>query len=223
MSGTEVGPATGLVAGLPDDYSVAVIPNGRFACNTYVVNAGSFSYLVDPGNDAAAIAEYSSEIGRGFDFAIATHGHFDHIGAVGELQGSGLLGSLFIHELDVPLVRSSYSASMLMERKPTRPISPENVTVLREGKRLPAACGLQWIREGEHSAGSIWLCSAERNLVFFGDSRRIPRLGTANRSLPRLGAHAAACLSLSRLRSVMADDAMLLPGHGAVAIVRGPS
>jgi len=64
---------------------IQVIPVGELQCNCYLVVKGDHVLVIDPGDDAFKIKKEIGE--RQVDGILITHHHFDHVGALDELQG----------------------------------------------------------------------------------------------------------------------------------------
>lgn len=59
---------------------------GVYGVNTYILHDGKSAAIVDPGADADKIFDYLTANELDATAIIITHAHFDHVGAVGELQ-----------------------------------------------------------------------------------------------------------------------------------------
>ena len=60
---------------------------GLYQTNTYIIHdeASSSCCVIDPGYEAATIADKLDALGLTLDAILLTHGHFDHVGAVKDL------------------------------------------------------------------------------------------------------------------------------------------
>ena len=59
---------------------------GKLATNCYVVSENGIAFVVDPGAESEAIKEYADNHALNIEAILLTHGHYDHSGAVKELQ-----------------------------------------------------------------------------------------------------------------------------------------
>ena len=79
------------------------LKTGVLGVNTYLVfDNGSGAFVVDPGGDAQKIRQAAAERGRKIQAVLLTHGHFDHIGALRELQRDG--AKVYVHTADAPML-----------------------------------------------------------------------------------------------------------------------
>ena len=82
---------TRVVTGLIEENCYVLMAEGRDDC-----------LVIDPGDEAEKIRAAAE--GRRIAAILLTHGHFDHIGAVGALAGEGT--EILIHEADAPMLTS---------------------------------------------------------------------------------------------------------------------
>lgn len=62
---------------------------GSCATNVYIIIEGGDAVVIDPAENAEYIAEYINRKNATLKYILLTHGHFDHVSAVGELQKRG--------------------------------------------------------------------------------------------------------------------------------------
>lgn len=64
------------------------ISTGRWKANCYIVyrQHATTCLVIDPGGDPAVISQAIRTCGKNVAAFLATHGHYDHVDAVGELQ-----------------------------------------------------------------------------------------------------------------------------------------
>lgn len=63
---------------------VEIIVVGELLTNCYIVTINNHLYIIDPGDEASRIIDFIG--GRRVDAILVTHNHFDHIGALKELE-----------------------------------------------------------------------------------------------------------------------------------------
>jgi len=71
--------------------------------NCYILKSGTDIAVVDPGGDPEKILQRLAKLDGQVKFIIATHYHFDHVGALKELKES-VSAPFLIHKNDVPFL-----------------------------------------------------------------------------------------------------------------------
>jgi glyoxylase-like metal-dependent hydrolase (beta-lactamase superfamily II) len=183
---------------------------GPLACNCYVVGDGETkeAIVIDPGDDAAALAADIQGLGLTVTGIVATHAHFDHVLGVEKLHE--LTGAPFyLHDLDLPLLGwMQESARMFLGLEtsppPTVDSSPAEGDVLTAG-----SVGLEVIHTPGHSPGSIALVSDDA--LFSGDTLFAGSVGRTD--LP--GGDTGALVDAVRKKLFALDPQLpVYPGHG---------
>lgn len=158
--------------------------------------------VIDPGADAASVR--AATTGRRIAGILLTHGHFDHIGAVGDLLGDA---ELFIHRDDAAMLGDPrLNASWMIGREITAPAATR---LVHEGDEIACAgITLRVLHTPGHTPGSV--CYEAGEHLFTGDT--LFDHGYGRTDLP--GGDAAALMnSLRRLMPLLADH-HLYAGHG---------
>lgn len=185
---------------------VGVFADNSFESNCWLMGAPDSDevVIVDPGFAADRVRELVEDHGRRAVAALATHGHFDHVGAAADLCGSDL--PLYIHEADVLALRDPVAWGAGYE---TDPIPVEQVRPVRDGERLRfGALEIEVIHVPGHTPGSVlyrtdgWVLSGD--LVFAGAIGRSDLPNSSARDMQR---------SLERFLG-LPDDLEVFPGHG---------
>ncbi|TNM39500.1 MBL fold metallo-hydrolase [Nocardioides albidus] len=203
---------------------IAAFPAGPWGTNCYVAATapGAECVVIDPGKDAAAgVAEVVREHRLKPVAVLLTHGHIDHMWSVTPVAGT-YDATAWIHPGDRHLLTdpmagiSPESASMLLGGD-YEFTEPDDVAELSDGAALELA-GLSFVVDHTpgHTAGSVTFRTPYdgtdiSELMFSGDLLFQGSIGRTD--LPG-GDHATMLRSLATKVLPLADDIVVLPGHG---------
>ena len=165
--------------------------------------------VVDPGFEAERVRKLLDAAGKRPVAVLATHGHFDHIGAAADLCGEEL--PLYIHEED----RLALTDPMKWGSGfPVPPVAPAQIRTFVEGDALElAGFSLQVMHTPGHTPGSS--CFRADELFFSGDlvfRGAIGRYDFPNSSAQDMFASLRRFLTLP-------DELDVHPGHGEATTV----
>ncbi len=168
---------------------------------------GGEALLIDPGGDADVLLHTLARLKLRLTHIINTHGHFDHLGAVVELQQRS--GCLFwIHEADRFLVESApaHAASWGL---PFGPV-PRMDRTLHDGEVLQVAgVSLEVICTPGHTPGGV--CLRWDQGIAVGDTLFAGSVGRTD--LP--GGSTSQLISSIQTRLLTLDNQLICyPGHG---------
>jgi glyoxylase-like metal-dependent hydrolase (beta-lactamase superfamily II) len=151
--------------------AVETIITGQLGANCYLVydQTSLKALIIDPGDDAIYIMQYIKDLALIPQQIIATHGHFDHVMAVSELQLSLNLPFL-INEADLFLLkRMQHSAKHFtgdiagLKPQVDQTITPgKDIILNRYHFHVIAVPG--------HTPGSITLHQPDSAIAFVGDT-----------------------------------------------------
>ena len=183
---------------------------GPLQCNCYIVGdrAAKEAIIIDPGDDAEAIAESLATQELRVTAIVATHAHFDHIVAAGRLRE--LTGAPFyLHKADGPILdwmQTSGRMFLGIELPPPPDVDRD----ASEGEILTAGSArLEVLHTPGHSPGSISLIADDA--IFSGDTLFAGSIGRTD--LP--GGDTQALLDAVRDKLFrLEDDMPVWPGHG---------
>lgn len=206
---------------------IAGFPAGPWGTNCYVAAtaAGAECVVIDPGKDAAAgVAEVIREHRLKPVAVLVTHGHIDHMWSVAPVAGT-YDATAWIHPRDRHLLSdplggmSRESAAMLLGM-PDGSFSfaePDDVRELADGLDLELA-GLRFVVDHTpgHTEGSVTFRTPYdqgdiSEVMFSGDLLFEGSIGRTD--LPG-GDHPTMLRSLRDKVLTLADDVVVLPGHG---------
>lgn len=179
---------------------------GSFEVNCTVLTRGDTAWIVDPGADAVLILKTLESLGAKPDAILLTHGHFDHIGAINDLQRAFPGLPVWMHPADRP-----YLTHPLNRMEPFYPGISEPSDV-RDCRQLP---NVTVIETPGHTPGGVCYHFPEENLLLTGDTLFAGSVGRTDfpgGSLPVLQ-H-----SLAKLK-MLPDGTRVIPGHGPFTTV----
>jgi hydroxyacylglutathione hydrolase len=213
---------------------VTGFPAAAFDTNCYVLAsaAGQECLVVDPGIDVVPhLSEVLAEHRLRPAAVLLTHGHFDHVSSVTPVCGAHGVAA-YVHgddryRLKDPLGTLDPSLVYMLEQQFGRRAEwaePDDVRLLADGQQLElAGLSLQVLHAPGHTEGSVMFSTAEvpdgvelGSTVISGDVLFAGSIGRTD--LPG-GSHPAMMRSLREKVLTLADDALVLPGHGPLTTI----
>ena len=170
--------------------------------NTYVLISDGQAIAVDPGDGATEICEFIKSKNAILKYILITHAHFDHIGAVSELQKTG--ASVYISQTDYEHV---YVNEQFGDFAHVQPFEAD--VFIKEGDKFEL-CGHKFevIETPGHTAGGVCYIMDD-STIFSGDT--LFRSSVGRTDLP-FGDYAAIIKSIKKLFA-LPHDYEVLPGH----------
>lgn len=142
---------------------------GQLQANCYFLIEDQNCLIIDPADDASFILEELQRQQLKLVGMLATHGHFDHIGAAGEIQLS-LNVPLYIFKEDQLLIdRLNETAKYFLGFDPHF-IKPINVKYLAVNKFKIQNLEFKIIKTPGHTPGGCCFYFEEENTLFTGDT-----------------------------------------------------
>ncbi|SDB81122.1 MBL fold metallo-hydrolase [Acinetobacter boissieri] len=194
---------------------VQIIPVTPFAQNCSVVweSESKEAVVIDAGGDAEKICHFINEQGLNVKALWVTHGHLDHIGAVGELAKLWQVPVIGPHKADAFWVDSLQDVSAKYGF-PT----PEPVTInqwLEGGDLLQLGEHVFEVRFAPgHTPGHIMFYQASHNLLWAGDVLFKESVGRTD--FPQ-SSHTDLIASIHRECLSLPDHTQFIPGHGPIS------
>ncbi len=182
---------------------------GELEANCYIVHFDDACVVIDPGDSAEFIAQKIEESKHELVAIIATHGHFDHVMAVGELQLSYNV-PLFVHEKDMFLIRRiSQTARHFLSYKPVV-IPPKDIHDFSHNSFVSICPFISVVHTPGHTPGSVILSVKGEEILFTGDTVFAHGVGRYDFSY---SSKSQLQKSLQKIRMYPAET-ILYPGHG---------
>ena len=172
---------------------------GTFGVNCSVLVDGDRAYVVDPGAEAERIVGMLADLALAPTAILLTHAHFDHIGAVPDLQR---------RYPGLPVVVGDADRAVI-----THPMNqyPPDYPPIGLPKNLKSGIeGFQIIETPGHTPGGVCYYLPEDRLLLSGDTLFCGSFGRTD--LPG-GDYDAIVGSLAELAK-LPPDTLVIPGHG---------
>ncbi|MEN3047677.1 MAG: MBL fold metallo-hydrolase [Candidatus Caldarchaeales archaeon] len=191
------------------ELQVETLVVGPLSTNCYVVSSGGEALIVDPGWEAERVLRAVS--GMEVVGIVATHGHFDHVGAVEELRRR--LGAEFaIHRLDEGMLDAAVAIGERFGVKFERPKPDRHI---EEGDRIQlGGVQIEVIHTPGHSPGSV--CLRAGFTLFSGDTLF---MGSVGRTDIAGGSFEHLERSIRTKLYVLDDATVVYPGHGPATTI----
>ncbi len=180
---------------------------GAYAVNCTILSVDGKAWIVDPGSEGLLIAAQLKKLALEPDGILLTHGHFDHIGAVNDLQRRFPGLPVYVGEKDIPVLTHPFN-----QMPPDYPAitKPTNLVGLKEDDAIDGLPGVQVIATPGHTPGGVCYHFPERKLLLSGDTLFAGSVGRTD--FPG-GDMATLMASLAKLVK-LPNDTVVIPGHG---------
>ena len=181
-------------------------PVGSFEVNCSILPFGDRAYIIDPGQEATLIRAKLAKLQLKPAAILLTHAHFDHIGAVAELQRAYPELPVAVHPADLPAFThpmNQFSPDYPPVAAPVLTIRPEEVE------------GVAVIETPGHTPGGVCYHIPEKALLFSGDTLFAGAVGRTD--LPG-GDWDTLASSLQKLKK-LPENTEIVPGHGACSTI----
>ena len=190
---------------------IHTLVNGPIQENAYVLHleGRSEAVVVDPGDEAPRLAAAIQALGLRPVLLLATHGHFDHVGAVDGLAKA--FGARFaIHGADGFLLERLEDSAAFYGQQPTK--EPKVDQELLGGETLEVAgLELKVLATPGHTPGGLCFYHQASGSLFSGDTLFE---GSVGRSDTEGGSHGTLIRSIHRQLLTLPDATRVYPGHG---------
>lgn len=191
------------------DWVLECVTVGPLQMNAWLLLAerSQEAVLIDPGDEAAILLERLDRSGCRLRWLVATHGHFDHVGAAAEIQDVWGL-PLLVHAADVPLIEAmaAHQAAFGLPQSRRPQLDPS----LADGRHLDFAGDCLTVTEVPgHSPGHVMLTwpghAVTGDCIFAGSVGRTDLPG---------GDFATLAASIRGRIYALPPATVLHPGHG---------
>ncbi len=182
---------------------------GMLETNGFIVSEDKNAVIIDPGGDAYRIKEYLTKHDVTIHAILITHGHGDHIGAVGDLRKLLPEAEVVCHELDAPMLTESSKNLSIHMGYELNVGAPDRLVA--DGEFLTyGKLTLKVIHVPGHTRGHI-VFYHEDGVVFDGDTLFADGIGRWD--LPG-GNGTQLIRAIKEKLLTLPDDTIVWPGHG---------
>lgn len=172
--------------------------------NCYTVFQNNVGFVIDPGAEADVIYNKAVEKGIKIEAILLTHGHFDHVGAVSDLQK--LTGAkIYISNNDAELANSFKNLSFALGGVMTKFTAD---VLVKEGEYEVAGMSVRVIETPGHTSGGV--CYLTDGKLFSGDTLFCLSYGRTD--FPTGDFESLKTSIIGKLFTL--DDCDVYPGHG---------
>ena len=193
------------------DFKMKTLVLGTVQTNCYIISndISKEAIVFDIGDQADKVLSYLLENDLTCKAIILTHGHFDHILAVGDFaQRTGTL--VYAHEAEEDLLMDPEKNSSARIR---RPYSLKPDVLLKDNEELTfGELQIKVIHTPGHTGGGACYYMAEQGILISGDTLFREDIGRSD--LPT-GDGEALVKSIKQKLMLLDDDVRVYPGHGA--------
>jgi len=187
---------------------------GPLFSNCYIVwdNGVKQGVIIDPGDDADAILKKVKELGIKVNYILATHGHFDHVGAVAPLRKE-LNVEFLAHEYDFFFIEDGENAARRWGIGIEQPPKPDRF--IEDGEKIKVGeFELEVLHTPGHSPGGV---SFHHDRMVFGGDTLFQ--GSIGRTDFRKGSFEDLANSIKSRLYTLPDDTIVYTGHGPVTTI----
>jgi glyoxylase-like metal-dependent hydrolase (beta-lactamase superfamily II) len=193
---------------------VEVLIVGPLFSNCYILWDEDVKHgvIIDPGDDADIIIKTVKELGVNIKYILATHGHFDHVGAVAPLKRE-LKAEFLAHKDDFFFIEDGENAARRWGVEIEQPPKPDRY--IDDGDKIKiGGFDLEVIHTPGHSPGGISFLYNQ--MVFGGDTLF---QGSIGRTDFRKGSFEVLSKSIRTRLYTLPDNTIVYTGHGPITTI----
>lgn len=187
---------------------------GPLFSNCYIIydDAEKLGAVIDPGDDAEIILTKVKDLDIKIKYILATHGHFDHIGAVAELK-TALDADFLAHQDDFFFIEDGKNAAFRWGVDIQQPPKPDRF--IEDGDKIEIGkFEFKVIHTPGHSPGGV--CFLYDRMLFGGDTLF---QGSIGRTDFRKGSFEDLKNSIRKRLYSLPDDTIVYTGHGPITTI----
>ena len=187
---------------------------GPLFSNCYIVwdDGVKQGVIIDPGDDADVILKKVKELDITVNYILATHGHFDHVGAVTPLRRE-FNAEFLAHKGDFFFIEDGENAARRWGFNIEQPPKPDRF--IEDGDTIEVGeFKLEVLHTPGHSPGGVSFL--HNGMVFGGDTLF---QGSIGRSDFRMGSVEDLAKSIKTRLYSLPEDTIVYTGHGPITTI----
>jgi len=192
------------------------LPVGGYQTNCYILSVGERAVIVDPGDEGNKIVTYLETNGLKPEAILITHGHFDHIGALEEIQKKYGV-HVYVHKNEAAYLTNP---ELNLSFRPGRSgISIEDLplkVIEEDGSMELLGKEVQALHVPGHSLGSVVFYVPEAGFAMVGDVLFKSSIGRSD--FPN-GNHEQLISGIKSKLMTLPEDTIVYPGHGGATLI----
>ncbi len=185
---------------------------GQLQANCYFLIEDNSCIIIDPGDEGSFLIEEIARKNLKPVAILLTHGHFDHVMAVGEIQASFDIPAYMNVEDMFLIKRLEETAKHFLGYKPA--IIPPKITPLTEKLRI-TSYELRIIQTPGHTPGSCCFYFKSDSMIFTGDTLFKSAIGSYDHSYSNKEKLFQSLRNLKKLP----EETEVYPGHGESTLI----
>ena len=193
------------------------LPVGDYQANCYILSVDKRALIVDPGDEATKIIQYLETKNLKPEGILMTHGHFDHIGALKEVQEKYDIPVYAHQDEEEYFTNADYNLSWKSGRIPIEIRDLSAFTFIAEDQTIELLGQTIDIRHVPgHSLGSIAFYFKDTGMVISGDALF---KGSIGRTDLIHGNHEQLMRSIKSKLFTLPDETVVYSGHGPATLI----
>jgi len=187
---------------------------GPLFSNCYIIydDLEKIGAVIDPGDNADNVLDVIKELDIKVIYILATHGHFDHVGAVAPIK-KALNAEFLAHEDDFFFIEDGENAARRWGINIEPPPKPDRF--IEDGDKIKIGkFELKVIHTPGHSPGGV--CFLYDQMLFGGDTLF---QGSIGRTDFRKGSFEDLKNSIRKRLYLLSDDTIVYTGHGPATTI----
>jgi glyoxylase-like metal-dependent hydrolase (beta-lactamase superfamily II) len=182
---------------------------GELQANCYLLENEGEALIIDPADDASFLLEEIQRKNVKLVGLFSTHGHFDHVMAVGEIQMSFSV-PFYIHEKDQFLIDRLESTAEHFLGHTQIILPPKLIKNIQVGEFQISNFKFQILHTPGHTPGGVCYYFPEEQALFTGDTLFMGAIGRTDLSY----SNKKDLWNSLKTILVLPEETTIYPGHG---------